>query len=813
MHRALQDIRFAVRQLTKNPGFALTTIFTLALGIGATTAIFSLVNAVLLQPLPFPEPNQLVFLERESHTGSVVVQESASYPDFFDWQAQSHSFNTMAAYEDKNMTLLGRGDAQHIDMTVVTPDFFKVLGVKPLLGRVFLPGEERAGSRVVVLSYRLWQSAFASAQDIVGQSINLDGKSYSVVGVMPRNFRFPIENPGPALWRTPAEEAEGDPAQITQRGFASLAVIGRLKPSVTLAQARAEMNQIAGRLALQYPEANQKYTTTFVQSELDHLVGDSRPALRMLFAAVAFLLLVACANVAGLLLARSARRTPEIALRAALGASRLEVLRQILMEALVLSLGGGVAGVVLAAGVLKVIVPLIPQSLPRMDRIALDGWVLAFAVAVSILTGMLFGVLPALRMSRLSPSIALREGGRSVTSGIGQHRLHSVLVVAETAMSLVLLVGSGLLIHSFVRILNVDPGFDPHNLLTARPGLPFNAYPDLKHLQFYDELQRRIAAMPGVQSVAAGYPTPLGGDQIDVSFSIEGQPVAPGAHPDEQLSVVTPGFFQTMRIPILSGRDFRLEDKSQGHPVIIINQSFARKYFPGENPIGKHIQSDLSDGVTKKAMREVVGVVGDVKRQGLTAEAPPQYYLPYSQAIITSPVIFLRSSGSSQGLISAVRSQLNEMDRNVSLYEISTAEGLMSRASAQPRFQTLLVACFAACALLLAAIGLYAVLSFMVVQRTLEIGVRMALGAVPGEIVKMVLRHGLSLALAGLAVGIAISLLVSRLMESMLYAVHPVDVVTYAVVTAVLLVVAFVASSAPAWRAARLDPMETLRSQ
>ncbi len=806
-------MRFTIRQLRKSPGFAITTILTLALGIGATTAIFSLLNAVLLRPLPFPEPERLMWVQQaDIEPGAPAdAANTLSYPDFFDWRARSHSVAGMASYRHDRLTLTGSGEPQMLEAAVVSAEFYRVLGVRPLLGRDFLPADERPGARVAILSYALWQSRFGGSRDILGRPIALDGQSHVVIGVMPPGFVFPIQNPAPALWTSLADDAEGQDPKTAQRGFDTLDVVARLKPGVSLAQARAELSVIARNIAAQFPDTNKAFTAAIVEPMLEHVAGDFRSALRLLFGAVVLVLLIACANVAGLLLARATRRRGEIALRSALGAGRGGIMRQVLMESLLLSVCGGMAGVALSAWTLDALLRFVPSDLPRASQISVDGTVLAFVTAVSLLTGLLFGLVPAWRMSRLDPALALRDGGRSMTAGRGQHRLHNWLVMAETALGVVLLAGSGLLIRSFVHVLHVDLGFDARHVLTARLTAPLGRYTQPQRLQFYERLMGKLGALPGVQSVAAGWPLPLMGGSAGISFDIEGRPTAPGDAPDEQIAVVTPGFFGTLRIPILAGRDFSPRDDSKGTPVIIINERFARKYFPGENPLGKHIKPGLDDGITPKAMREIVGVTGNVKRQSLTANPEPMYYLPYAQAIITSPPLAIRTAGDPTRLIGPLRAVLANDDKDIPLYGVETMEDGASKAAAQPRFQTLLLACFAGMALLLAAIGLYAVLSYMVAQRTSEIGVRMALGAQRADVLGMVVRQGLTLALAGIAIGLAAAALLTRLMAGMLYGVAPFDPLTFAAVGAILLLVSLAASCAPAWRAARLDPMRTLR--
>jgi predicted permease len=807
------DARFAFRRLRKDAGFAITTCLTIALGIGLTTAIFSLVHAVLLRPLPFPEQDRLMWLKQQDHSLPGVVPESLSYPDYFDWRAQTHTFSGMAAYAGGGVTLESGGQAQRLDAQIVSANFFQVLGTAPMLGREFRWEDEKAGNRTVMLSYPLWQAIFGSAPEVAGKTIRLDDHSYTVAGVMPKGFQFPLEKPAPALWLSLADDAEGPNPRTEQRGFDSLSVFGRLKPGATVEQARADLSLTARNLARAYPDSNKWYTSALVEPELQHIVGDTRLALQVLSGAVLLVLLIACANVAGLLLARGSRRKPEFALRAAIGASRAKIVRQLLVESVVLSLCGGLTGVVLAYGLLRGMARLVPLDIPRMEDATVDGSVLLFAVVISVVTGLLFGVLPAWRMSELEPVQALRDGTRN--GRLGRHGLPNGLVIAQTAIGLVLLMGSGLLIRSFVRTLSVDPGFDPKQVLTARMrvNLPFDKLNHDGHVQFYGELLKRVSGLPGVQSASAGWPLPMAGINAGISFSIAGRPVAKADHPSEAIGWVMPGFFETMRIPLLSGRTFEEQDGTKGAPVIVINRAFADKYFPHENQIGRHIQVDLSDDVFDRPMREVVGVVGNIKGKGLTADVNPQYYLPYAQAVITEPFLTIRTGGDPAGLQSAVRAAVHEMDKTVPVYQVSTLEDYLSKSAAQPRFQTLLLSCFAGIALLLSAIGLYGLLSYMVVQRTLEIGLRMALGAQRADVLSMIVRRGLTLALIGLGTGLLISAVVTRLLTGMLYGIWPSDPITFATVTGILLLVSLAATGLPAYRAARLDPMKTLREQ
>jgi predicted permease len=807
------DVKFALRQLAKNTGFAATAIATLALGIGATTAIFSLVNAVLLRPLPFPESDRLMWISQQDHSLPGIASEGLSYPDYFDWRAQNHSLSGLACYSGGGVTLETAAQFLRFDAQTVSSNFFDVLGVAPLIGRDFRWADEKAGNRMVMLSYALWESEFGAAKDVVGTSIRMDGQSYVVAGVMPKEFRYPLEGPAPALWKSIAEAAEGKDAATGQRGFDVLEVIGRLKPGVSAEQAKADLSVIAGNLARLYPDNNKQYSSALVEPELEHLTGDTRPALRVLFGAVTLVLLIVCANVAGLLLARGSRRNAEFALRAAIGASRAVIIRQLLVEAVTLSLFGGVAGIALAVGLVHAMLKLMPLDIPRMQGASVDGGVLVFVLAVSVISGLVFGVFPAWRMSRSAPARAMREGSRAMSASGGQHRIQNVLVVVQTAIGMVLLIGSGLLMRSFIHILNVDPGFEAKQVLTGRIGVSFEKLKHDEHFLFYQQLLERISALPGVHSASAGWPLPMSNNSAAVSFNIEGRPVAKGDEPSESLGIAMPGYFSTMHIPLVAGRDFSDRDGVKGPPTIIVNQAFAKKYFPRVNPIGQHIQVRVGDDVFEHPMREVVGVVGDIKRKGLTADADPQYYLPYAQSVITNPYLVVRTLGDPTSMEVAINAAVHDFDKSVPVYQVAPMEDYLSKSAARPRFQALLLTGFAGIALILVAIGLYGLLSYMVAQRTLEIGLRMALGAQRWDVLGMIVRRGLMLALIGVAAGMAVSTMLTRLMSGMLFHIRPIDPVTFALTATLLIVVGIAASSVPAYRAARLDPMKTLREQ
>ncbi len=809
------DLRYALRQLRNSLGFACTAALTLGLGVGAATAVFSLVDTVLLRPLPFPQPERIVALDTlaraQGSTGAATVPSDTSYPNFFDWRARARSFDALACWSGGSVTIDTAGDkapARRVDNLAVSSDFFPVLGVSPAFGRNFTRQEEAAGQRSLILGYDLALSLFGRAAEAVGQTVHVNDEGYTVVGVLPSGFAFP-NSPDAQVWVTPSAAEEGNNPSAQQRGWNQLSVIGRLAPGVTIEQARAEMQTIEQGLAAQYPAEDKRLTGVSVVSEQQDLTGDLARPLHILFAAVCFLLLIACANVAGLLLTRAAGRRPELALRAALGASRLQIMRQLLIESLTLSgLGGGI-GFALAAGALRAAPALLPSDLPRLHELALNPHVFLFALAASLATGLLFGVAPAWRSSRQDPALALREGGRTGTSGRAQNRLHGVLVIGETALGLILLVGAGLLIRSFDRMLSVDPGFNPEHLLTFKVGMPEKRFGDARRLAFSQQLQARFAAVPGVSQATFGYPVPLSGNDMSISFQIDGHPSAPGEEPSSHASVVASNFFQTMQMPLRRGRLFSsLDDRPHSPPVMIVNQAFADRFFPGEDALGKRVSSDLSSS-DKPESREIVGVVQNVTHRYLTDPASPEYYIPFAQIPLIQPTFGLRVTGEPAAYIETVRSLVAHEDASLPVYRVHT--NLRTLSTGQQKFQTLLLSCFAALALLLSAVGLYAVLSYMVAQRTTELGVRLALGAQRGDVLSLVLRRGLTLSAAGLLTGLAASALLTRFLASLLFHTDTLDLATFAGMTALLLAVSTTSCLVPAWRASRLNPNETLR--
>ncbi|MGH9703897.1 MAG: ABC transporter permease [Candidatus Acidiferrales bacterium] len=810
-----QDLRYGIRMMAKNPGFTLVAVLALALGIGANTAIFSVIDAVILRPLPFAAPGRLVTLwgtnmQRGNSRGS------ASYPDFMDWRAQSRSFEGMAAWHESDFTLTGSGDPAHLYGVVVSPSLFHLLGVSPQIGRDFLPEEEDPGKaklHPVILSHALWQNRFSSDPNVVGKNITLDNLPFTIVGVMPAGFQYPIQAKNVDLWMAVVMDgisADGGPTYMTQRGAHYLNVTGRLKPGVSVPQAQAEMETIASALSRQYADTN-KFHGVKIATELDRMVGDVRPALLILFGAVGCVLLIACVNVANLLLARAASRQKEIAIRSSLGAGRMRIVRQLLTESLVLAFLGGALGLILAWWGTDVLLALSPANVPRVSAIHLSGRVLGFTALASLATGLFFGLLPALQISRSDLAETLKEGGRGSTEGAMRNRMRSALVVAEVALALVPLAGAGLLIQSFLRLSRVKPGFDPHNVLTVTIGLPDARYNVSQQAAFFEQLLNRTRALPGVRSAAAVEPLPLSSDQIQVSFTIEGRPVAKSDEPSTNYRDVTDDYFQTLHIPLLQGRDFSAQDNSKSPAVIIVNQTFSRTFFPGENPLGKHIQPGMSVGPGTKVMREIVGVVGDVRHLGLNQEAGPEVYAPESQMPFDGMILVVRTDSDPRSAIGAIRQQVRALDKDLPVFDAKLLEEYLSASLAQPRFNTFLLGIFAVVALLLAVVGLYGVMSYSVVQRTHEIGIRMALGAQAKNVMQMVVGQALRLTLTGCVIGLAGAWAVTRLMSTLLYGVSASDPATFAAVALLLGVVSLLACYVPARRAMRVDPMVALR--
>jgi len=815
-----QDITIAVRQLRKAPAFALTAMFTLAAGIAATTIVFSIVDAVLLRPLPFPASDRLVAVSAMrsapgSGANANLVEEDVSYPNFYDWRSQATSFEAMASYKVDGYTLSdpSGGPAQRVSGGIVSSDIFRTLGVSPLMGRGFRRDEEQAGNRSVVISYALWHSQFGGVSNVIGHTVRLNEEDYTVVGVMDRGFQFPVDATDTEFWVTQAHDAEGKNPSANQRGWSQLSVVGRLRQGASVSQAHAEMDAIQKRLAAQYPDDDKNQIASSVVPLASELVGDVGKPLHILFASVSFLLLIACANVAGLLLTRTNSRRSEMSVRAALGASRPQILRQVFIESLTLALGGGALGILISAIVLKAAPLFLPANLPRVHSVSLDAGVAMFAVALSLLTGLIFGALPAWRMSRVDPATALREGSRGTTAGRGQNRLQSALVVAETAIGLILLIGAGLLLRSFDRILHVDPGFRSDHLVTFRIAMPQKRYTADQRVAFFNRLMPQLEAIPGVKSATGAFPLPLSSGDIRLGFTVVGQKTAPGDEPAERLSLVQAKYFQTLGIQLRQGRFFAEADHRAIAPAVaIVNETFARKYFAGQSAIGQRIQTDV--GVTDASpIREIVGVVGDVKRTNLTEDDRPEYYVPIEQGPLAPPTVAMRVAGDPLSYEKQIRAIVASDDSALPVYRIRSYQQELARITAQQRFEAILLTGFAAIALLLSAVGLYGVLSYMVSQRTKEIGLRIALGAQRGAVQAHFLRQGVTLGIAGLAIGSGIAVVLTRFMASLLFGISRFDLLTFASTSLLLFCVTCIASLMPAYRASRLDPIQALRTE
>jgi predicted permease len=812
MNTLLQDIRFGIRMLAKSPSVSIVATIALALGIGANTAIFSVVNAVLLRPLPFPNPDSLVSVfETDQQKG--LQRGSHSYPNFFDLRTQNTVFEHIASYYSSNFIMTGRGEPVRLEGAVATADLFPLLGIAPLHGRTFVPDEDKPATtgRVVILSQQLFQQRFNSDPGILNQTITLDGRPFTVVGVMPATFEFPIQNDPVDLWTTIAGDGAGQSPVTAQRGAHFLRVIARLKPGVTEQQAQSEVGAIAGRLEQQYPDQNTNKSLR-IESALAAMVGDVRPALFILLGAVACVLLIACANVANLLLARATSRHKEMAIRAALGASRMRVIRQLLTESVLLSLVGGAVGLLLAVWWSDLLIALGKEDIPRAVQVAIDWRVLGFTVAVSVLTGLIFGLVPAFHSSKTQLVDALKEGGRGTGESARRNPARSVLVVTELAIAVVLLVCAGLLIQSLWRLQNVNSGLQPENVLTFNLGLPEVRYNYAKQSQFWVDLKTRLQSAPGVQSASSIYPLPLSGDRFSISFQIEGREVPEKDEPSADFFTTGVGYFSTMGIPILKGRDFNDNDRHGSVPVIIITDTFAQKYFPNEDPIGKRIHPGISsiDG-EDSTMREIVGVVGDVRNRGLSTEPRPAYYVPQTQLPFSQMVIVVKTKSEPHSFLSAATKEVAVMDGDLPLFDVKTMEDYLSASVAAPRFNTTLLSIFAGVALVLTIVGLYGVMSYSVAQRTNEIGIRLALGAQGRDVLIMIVKQGSRLILLGLAIGLFGAFAVTRLVTSLLFGVTAKDPFTFAAVAILLAIVGLLACYVPAWRATKVDPMEALR--
>jgi putative ABC transport system permease protein len=795
----LTDMRYAVRQMTKTPGFTAVAVLTLALGIGATSAIFSVINGVVLRPLPYPEGESIV------RVFEIVPQYgrfSVAPANFFDWKQQAASFERLAVFANGTETFTTGDGPERIPMASVSWDTFELLRVAPVLGRGFREDEDRPQENdVIVLSHGMWQRRFGGDPSVLGRTITLGGLPTTIVGVMPPEFYFPGREA--EFWRPIAL----NPANAS-RGGHYLGAIARLKPGTSNQQATAEMRGIAERLAEQYPRNSRgESAETIVLHEL--IVGPVRPILLTLLGAVGVLILIACANVANLLLVRASGREKEIAIRSAMGAGRGRIVTQMLAESLVLALAGGALGLLLAWLAITPIQALGQGRMPRVADISLDGTVLAFALLVSVATGIIFGMAPAWQASRGGPGAALKEGGRSSAASAGR-RVRSGLLVAEVALSLVLLVGAALLLRSFARLTGIDPGFRAEHVLTFRVALPRATYPKPHNLiGFYDRLIESLQATPGVEAAASVQQLPMLGSYV-LSFVIEGRPPAPpGSDASANHRVVTPGYFATLGIPVLRGRAFTPQDTDTSPMVAVIDDAFARQHFAGEDPIGRGI--DIGNGTD--GFYKIVGVVGSVHHEGLDATPEPTMYVPYKQDVFSGMFVMVRTSGDPAQFAPTARRLVREIDPNLPAFSMSPLGEVVSASLGDRRFSMFLLGVFAFIALFLAGVGLYGVVAYTVSQRTQEIGLRMAIGAEPRDVMRLVVGGGMRLAVVGVVLGVAGALVLSRLVASMLFDVTPFDPPSYLATASVLLAVSALACYVPARRAMAVDPLVALRAE
>jgi putative ABC transport system permease protein len=802
MDTLFQDVRYGFRMLLKSPAFTLVAVAALALGIGANTAIFSVVNGVLIRPLPYKDVDRILTVwEQDTKTGK--KEDGASPANFLDWREQNQVFERLATAEPYGHTLTGSNEPERFRSWLVSEGFFEILKVQPLYGRTFLPEEHQAGnSRVVIMGASLWRQRFGADPGLVGQSLMLNGQPHTVVGIMPSEFEFPS---GRVMW---APMVFRD-SYKQDRGSAYFKVIGRLKDGITREQARQEMAAIQSRLAEQYPQDIKERSVVIVPLA-EQMRAQSRPALLLLLGAAGFVLLIACANVANLLLARGAERQKEFAIRSALGAARARLIRQLITESVALALMGGLSGMLLARWGVDLVLAVSPGNLPRNTEIGFDGRVLFFALAMSALTALVFGLAPAIQFSKPDLQQALKEGGRAAADSSARHRLRNALVVSEIALALTLLVGAGLLIRSFARLLQVDPGFAADKAVSLEVHVWGSSRTPQQRAAFFEQTIDRISALPGVQSAGAVSALPFHDNSIDITgtFTIEGQPQPlPGQEPSAFLTAATTDYFTAMGIPLRRGRLSTRFDREGAQPVVLISETLARRFFPDEDPVGKKIRLGF---VGEPRTREIIGIVGDARHEGLDSDPRAEIFLPHLQEPYGSMTYIVRTSGDPSLLLQAVKNEVWAVNKNLPFSSVATIDDLVSRSLGERRFNLLLLGSFAAIALTLASVGIYGLISFSTSRRTHEIGVRMALGAQTGDILRMVLREGMTLAIIGVGLGLAASIALTRLLSSFLFGVSATDPLTYAGVSLGLVAVALIACYVPARRAMKVDPMVAL---
>lgn len=801
---AAQDARFGLRMLRRSPGFAVIAAATLALGLGANTAMFSVIDAVLLRPLPYADPDRVVRI-LDANPSKGFPRFSSSPPNFLDWRAQAQSFAAMAALVPGTLTLSGGGDTQKLDALLATPDFAEVFGVEPVLGRNFTAEEGAYGhDKVAILSFHLWQQRFGSGRDVLGRTIKLDGNSYVIVGVAPRDF---------TLYRNDViVPLAFEPTVNTQRGAHFLSVYGRLKPGISLQHVNDEMKTIATRLAAAYPDKDEGWTAFVLQMQ-DFVVGRVRPAMLLLFGAVGLLALIACANVANLLLSRSVGRQREISVRAALGASRGRIMRQLLTESFILCVIGAGLGLAVAAGGIQLLRAVGPSDVPRLSSVELNITALGFTAGLTLLTTVLFGILPALHASRVDLNVALKSATRSATGGRDSARPRNFLVLAELALSVMLLTGAGLLLRSFVRLSLTASGVDTSHVLTFNLSAPAKKYdtPE-KILSYYESLLANLKGLPGATDAGATSILPLTGDQTSSSFEIRGVPMAPQDQPSAELRVISRDYFRTLGIPLRRGRGFESSDRAGSPPVLVISDAMARQFWPKGDALGHYIKMGVRPGMAKTDVEgEIVGIVGDVHDFGLDVQPLPTVYTLMDRPGVTDMSIVLRTANDPAGLVPSARAAVAALDADIPVSDAAPMDAVLTTSLGQRRFYMLLLLTFAALALVLAGIGLYGVISYSVGQRTQEIGIRMALGATRMQVLGMILKQGVGLAIAGIIVGIAGALALNQVMKGMLVGVSTTDAPVFTIAAVSIALIAIAACYLPARRATAVDPVVALR--
>ena len=813
MDTLLRDVRYSARKLLRTPGFTAIVVGTLALAIGATTAVFSIVNGILLEPLPLRDADRVVSVASTDRDGKPVA---ISFQDFQDYRSQSRLIAEMSAYDHGTHNLTGTGgEPIRLAGSRVNANFFDVMGVAPILGRTFARGEDaKSAERTAVLSEPLWRTRFGSDPRVVGRTITIDGRPYTVIGVVPHiDFKRATD-----IWLPLIPEAgEDDPSN---RGGHYLDAVGRLAPGATVEGAALELGQIARQLELQYPRTNKHFGATAMPL-MEALVGNVRPALLVMLGGVGFVLLIACANVANLLLVRASARETEIAVRTALGAGARELVRQLLTESMLLAAAGAVVGTALAAWAVDGVKALGPQGVPRLEHVSIDGRVLAFSVVIAVITGLFFGLVPAIHAARTNIGQMLKESTRGSSGRRAAQRTRAALVVTELALAVVLLIGAGLLARSFVALTRVDPGYQPENVVTMSLTLPNTKYPwDQQAINFADALLAQVHRLPQVQSAAVAFGRPLSEVGMRVMFDrADRPPSTPDKRTIADVRIVSPGFFSTLRIPMIAGRTFSATDAPNAIPVVVVSRAFARQFYPNENPIGKRItigwgrQRSANAADTVNAGGEIVGIVGDIRALGAREKPPSTVYLPYDQAPVQYLSLLVRSSAPPSLIVTSTRAAIKEVDPELPIFDVKTMTDVLAGSVSQPRFYAILLASFAGIALLIAALGIYGVISYTVSQRTRELGIRIALGAQRERVLQLVIRQGMALTLVGIAIGLGAAYALSHVIASMLFGVAPADPMTFAAVAGVFLAIAGMASYLPARRAAGVDPIIAMRAE